>query len=100
MSFSQKCYNLLRQVPPGQVTTYKDIAEALGSKAYRAVGQAMKNNPHAPQVPCHRVVHSNGRVGGFVGGTNKKISLLRSEGICIEKERIININKYKYSFRK
>jgi methylated-DNA-[protein]-cysteine S-methyltransferase len=50
-TFAEKAYDLLRQVPPGRVTTYKEIAQALGSKAYRGVGQAMKNNPYAPEVP-------------------------------------------------
>ncbi|MEK6893081.1 MAG: MGMT family protein [Nanoarchaeota archaeon] len=46
--FSENCYSLLRKVPKGRVTTYKSIAEALGSKAYRAVGNAMHKNPHSP----------------------------------------------------
>jgi O6-methylguanine-DNA--protein-cysteine methyltransferase len=50
-TFAEKAYDLLRQVPAGRVTTYKEIAHALGTKAYRGVGQAMKNNPYAPQVP-------------------------------------------------
>lgn len=51
MKFADKAYKLLRQVPRGRVTTYKEIALALGTRAYRSVGQAMKNNPHAPEVP-------------------------------------------------
>ena len=50
-SFSEKAYALLRKVPEGRVTTYKEIAHALGTRAYRGVGQAMKNNPYAPEVP-------------------------------------------------
>jgi methylated-DNA-[protein]-cysteine S-methyltransferase len=50
-TFSKKAYDLLRQVPAGRVTTYKEIAHALGTKAYRGVGQAMKKNPYAPEVP-------------------------------------------------
>ena len=50
-SFSDKVYDLLRKVPKGRVTTYKEIAHALGTKAYRGVGQAMKRNPYAPEVP-------------------------------------------------
>jgi len=50
-TFAEKAYDLLRQVPAGRVTTYKEIAHALGTKAYRGVGQAMKNNPYAPEVP-------------------------------------------------
>ena len=50
-SFAEKTYDLLRQVPAGRVTTYKEIAHALGTRAYRGVGPAMKKNPHAPDVP-------------------------------------------------
>jgi methylated-DNA-[protein]-cysteine S-methyltransferase len=50
-TFSDKVYDLLRKVPKGRVTTYKEIAHALGSRAYRGVGQAMKRNPYAPDVP-------------------------------------------------
>jgi methylated-DNA-[protein]-cysteine S-methyltransferase len=50
-TFAEKAYDLLRKVPQGRVTTYKEIAQALGTKAYRGVGQAMKRNPYAPEVP-------------------------------------------------
>ncbi|MDJ0722413.1 MAG: MGMT family protein [Desulfobacterales bacterium] len=50
-TFADKAYALLRQVPPGRVTTYKEIAHTLGTRAYQSVGQAMKNNPYAPEVP-------------------------------------------------
>ena len=50
-TFAEKAYDLLRKVPKGRVTTYKEIANALGTKAYRGVGQVMKRNPYAPEVP-------------------------------------------------
>ena len=50
-SFSEKAYDLLRKVPKGRVTTYKELAHALGTEAYRGVGQAMRTNPYAPEVP-------------------------------------------------
>ena len=50
-TFTEKAYDLLRKVPEGRVTTYKEIAHALGTKAYRGVGQAMRTNPYAPEVP-------------------------------------------------
>ncbi len=50
-SFSEKVYDLLRKVPKGRVTTYKELAHALETKAYRGVGQAMKRNPYAPEIP-------------------------------------------------
>ena len=72
-NFADKIYTLARQIPGGRVTTYKILAEKAGSKAYRAVGNAMHNNPHWPKVPCHRVVNSNGRLGGFASGTKRRL---------------------------
>jgi methylated-DNA-[protein]-cysteine S-methyltransferase len=97
-SFSERCYALLKQVPKGKLTTYKALAEALHCKAYRAVGNAMNKNPYAPVVPCHRVVKSNGEVGGFFSGTNKKIKILKSEGIIINKGRV-DLKKYMYRLK-
>ncbi len=97
-SFLEQCYALLKQVPKGKITTYKAIAEALGTKAYQAVGSAMHKNPHAPQVPCHRVINFNGEVGGFASGTNTKIKLLKREGILIKDGKVMNIQKYLYKF--
>lgn len=96
-SFSERCYQILKKVPRGKVTTYREIARALRSKAYRAVGNAMNRNPRAPHVPCHRVVKSDGRVGGFASGTRKKISMLKKEGIKIVKGKI-NLKKYLHKF--
>jgi len=97
-SFYENCYAVLRKVPKGKVTTYKEIARALNSKAYRAVGSAMHNNPYAPQVPCHRVVNSGGNVGGFFSGTKTKIKMLESEGIEIKNNKI-NLKKYFYKLK-
>jgi methylated-DNA-[protein]-cysteine S-methyltransferase len=96
-SFNERCYKLLKKVPKGKVTTYKELAKALRSKAYRAVGNAMNKNPYAPKVPCHRVVNSDGRVGGFASGTKKKILMLRKEGVEVNKGKI-NLKKYLYKF--
>ena len=94
--FNQKVYELLMKVPAGRITTYKVIAETLGTKAYRAVGNALKNNPDAPRIPCHRVIKSSGNIGGFNGETNgkeiqQKIYLLKKEGIKIEEGQIQNL---------
>ena len=97
-SFYESCYKVLRKVPKGKVTIYKEIARALNSKAYRAVGSAMNKNPYAPHVPCHRVINSNGDVGGFASGANAKIKLLKSEGIEIKNNKI-NLNKYFYKLK-
>ena len=86
--FAERVYHLLLQVPKGKVTTYRFLAKAIGSRAYRAVGQALRYNPYAPQIPCHRVVSSNGTIGGFMGSRSgkaieKKKGLLRKEGVKI-----------------
>lgn len=98
--FHRKIYGLLKKVPEGKVTTYKALAEAAGTKAYRAVGQAMRCNPYAPIVPCHRVVASDGSIGGFQGSRNpdgkelkKKIVMLMREGVEVKNKRIVNFNK-------
>lgn len=93
-SFFEQCYNLVRQVPEGRVTTYKAICEAMGSHAYRAVGQAMHRNPYAPEVPCHRVVSSDGSLGGFAWGSEKKIALLSQEGIQVQNNAIIDFETH------
>lgn len=97
-TFSSKCYTLLRKVPKGKVTTYKILANALGCKAYRAVGNAMKNNPDISKTPCHRVVSSNGDIGGYLYGTSAKIELLEKEGVKIKKGKIENFEKILYKF--
>ncbi len=98
LSFNERCYALLRSVPKGKVTTYKKIADALGCKAYRAVGQAMKKNPYAPHVPCHRVISADGHIGGFAHGQKKKIALLKREGVVINKGKI-NLVRFEYGLR-
>ena len=97
-TFSERCYDILRKVPKGKVTTYKALANALGTKAYRAVGTAMNKNPYAPKVPCHRVINSNGELGGFASGLKKKIKLLKKEGIEIKNNKI-DLKKFEYKIK-
>jgi methylated-DNA-[protein]-cysteine S-methyltransferase len=96
--FHERIYAKLRMVPKGKVTTYKELARAVHSKAYRAVGTAMNKNPYAPKVPCHRVVNSDGRVGGFASGTKKKIAMLRKEGVKIKDSRILDFDSVLFKF--
>ena len=98
MEFKERVYEVCSKIPKGKVSTYKSIAEKLGCKAYRAVGTALNKNPYWPRVPCHRVVKSNGFVGGFASGTNKKIKLLKKEGIKIKEKRILGFEKVLYKF--
>jgi methylated-DNA-[protein]-cysteine S-methyltransferase len=75
-------YDLLLKIPPGKVSTYGDLARALGNpSASRAIGRILGENPNPIKVPCHRVVMSNGRVGGYAYGTAKKRQLLENEGV-------------------
>jgi len=99
MDFSNKVYSLTKKIPKGKITTYKEIAKRLHTRAYRHVGQALKKNPHSfpkgGNVPCHRVVCSDGSLGGYAGKLNsrKKINLLKKEGIEIKNNRIIYFEK-------
>ena len=78
--FQQKVYDFVKTIPKGKTTTYKEVAVAIGKpKAFRAVGNALNKNPFAPVVPCHRVIRSDGKIGGFVHGTRKKVKLLQNE---------------------
>jgi len=97
MIFSKKVYGLCKKIPKGRVSTYKEIAEALNCKAYRAVGNALNKNPYAPIVPCHRVINSNGFIGGFASGTKNKIVLLKKEGIKIKNGKVENFEEVFYS---
>ena len=97
-SFDQRCYELLLQIPKGKVTTYREIAHALRTKAYRAVGQAMNRNPNLVEVPCHRVVKSNGELGGYATGSVTKQELLRQEGIYLSEDGQVDLSKYLYVF--
>ncbi|MCX5642088.1 MAG: MGMT family protein [Candidatus Omnitrophica bacterium] len=89
-------YHLLKQVPRGKVTTYGAIARALKHpKASRRVGQILKQNPSPIKIPCHRVIRSDGSIGGYYGnnpaGIKQKIALLKSEGIKFRKGKVVHV---------
>ncbi len=90
----------VKKISKGRITTYKFLARAVGQpKAIRAVANALGKNPYLIKIPCHRVVRSDGRVGGYCLGANKKICLLKKEGIKIEAGgRIKNFKKVIYKF--
>ena len=82
--FQIKVWNYLKSIPKGKVKTYLEIAKAIGKpKAFRAVGNAVGKNPYPRKIPCHRVIRSDGRLGGYSakGGIKEKIRLLKSEKI-------------------
>ncbi|HID47137.1 MAG TPA: MGMT family protein [Methanococcaceae archaeon] len=94
ISLRDRCYKLIARIPRGRITTYKEVAEALGIKGYRLVGMFLSRNPRPVEIPCHRVVKSNGDVGGYIFGVEKKIELLRSEGIVVKNRKIENLQRY------
>lgn len=77
--FQRKVYLETLRVPAGQTVTYGEIARRIGCRSARAVGQALHRNPFAPDVPCHRVVASGGKIGGYAFGIEKKLELLQKE---------------------
>ncbi len=97
MTFTQKVWALCAQIPPGHVSTYGDIARALGCRSARAVGYALNRNPYAPEVPCHRVVGSTGALTGYAGGLPKKANLLRQEGVSIRGDRVDLSRRYTFN---
>ncbi|MBI2062288.1 MAG: MGMT family protein [Candidatus Yanofskybacteria bacterium] len=78
--FQQKVYDFVKTIPKGKTATYKEVAVAIGRpKAYRAVGNALNHNPQIGIIPCHRVIRSDGQIGGYILGTKKKVELLKKE---------------------
>lgn len=89
--FQKAVYSATRKIPKGKVATYALIARLIGKpKAARAIGNALNRNPFAPKVPCHRVVNSDGKIGGFTSGTAKKVALLRKEGVGVKDGKIVD----------
>lgn len=91
--FAQKVYRALTKVPRGRVITYAALARKIGCGSPRPIGQALRRNPFAPEVPCHRVISSDLSPGGFRGKTKgpalaKKLRLLASEGIVFTNHRL------------
>lgn len=94
--FAEKVYAMCKKIPKGKVSTYGAIAKTLKSSP-RAVGQALRCNPYAPVVPCHRVVKSDGSLGGFNGRVKgsaiaKKVRLLKEEGVKVQEGRVVNFS--------
>lgn len=94
LDFNKRCYELLKQIPAGKVTTYKEMASVLGTKAWRAVGSAMAKNSDLIITPCHRVVRSDGAVGQYALGSKKKAELLEDEGVAISNGKVKNLDMY------
>lgn len=90
-NFKEKVYQVVSKIPKGKVMSYKEVAKAAGSpKAYRAVGNIMNRNPDSKKVPCHRVIRSDGKVGGYAKGEKAKIAILKKEEMKIIKNKIVS----------
>ena len=88
MKFRDKVLNIVKVIPRGKVLTYKEVAKLAGSpRAFRAVGNVLNKNPDPKNIPCHRVIKSNGQAGGYKYGTKQKLSLLKREGVIIRSRR-------------
>ena len=94
-AFQKNVLEVTKKIPAGKVATYGLIAKILGDlNLSRAVGNALNKNPFPIIVPCHRVVKSDGHVGGFAKGTEAKVKLLKKENIQINDKYKINLKKY------
>lgn len=83
--FARKVYKAVLGVPLGEVRTYKWVAKKIGKpRAYRAVGQVLKNNPYPLIIPCHRIIESSGKLGGYTRGKRIKKALLELERQIID----------------
>jgi len=99
MNLQQKIYKKLLEVPKGQITTYGELAKAVGLKnGQRAVGKIMNKNPYPVIIPCHRVVMSTGKIGGYAYGEHVKIKMLNDEGIKIQNGKIVELENKLYRF--
>lgn len=108
-AYQQAILRILAEVPKGKVTTYGDLAKELARRnpkwsplASRAVGTTMRNNPCGPQIPCHRVIKSDGAIGNFRGGTEgavkEKTSMLSAEDVIVSSGKI-SLKKYQHMFK-
>ena len=108
-TYQQAILRILAEVPKGKVTTYGDLAKELAKRdskwsprASRAVGTTMKNNLCGPQIPCHRVVKSDGAIGNFRGGSegavDEKIKMLRAEGVTVIDGKI-GLKEFRHIFK-
>jgi methylated-DNA-[protein]-cysteine S-methyltransferase len=89
-------FKLVLLIPRGRVSTYKEIAKALKIHP-RAVARVLSKNPMPILIPCHRVIKSDGEVGGYGLGIERKVELLKKEGIEVRNKRI-NLSKYLFTF--
>jgi methylated-DNA-[protein]-cysteine S-methyltransferase len=94
-------YDIVVQIPEGKVTTYGDIARAIGHPgASRRVGRILNNNPNPIMIPCHRVIMSDGSIGGYAFGKIRKKELLKKEGLCFIGDNTADFAKCRIALKK
>ena len=99
MNIDKKIYKKLLEVPKGKITTYGELAKAVGLKnGQRVVGKIMNKNPYPVIIPCHRVVKSDGKIGGYAYGEEIKSDMLTREGIIIKNGKILDLENKIYRF--
>ena len=87
--FQKRVYEVVKEIPPGKVLTYGEVAKKIGyPKAWRAVGNVLNKNPDPKKIPCHRVIRSNGEMGGYKSDQRRKIALLKKEGLTIKNGKV------------
>lgn len=96
---ANRVYKRLLEVPKGQVTTYGELARAVGlENGQRLIGRIMNQNPYPGIVPCHRVVMSSGKVGGYAHGSQVKAAMLKGEGVEVRDGKIMDWQKRVHRF--
>lgn len=99
MTLANKVYKKLAEVPKGKITTYSELAKAVGiQNGQRAIGNIMNKNQFPVIIPCHRVVKSDGSVGGYAYGQDIKKNMLAKEGIKIQNGKILDLENKLYRF--
>ena len=97
-AFQQRVHTAAKRIPHGKISTYGALATAIGHPgAARAVGNALNKSPGMPSCPCHRVIRSNGEVGGFASGTSAKVKLLKKEGVIVA-NIWVDLRKFGFTF--
>ena len=97
-TFQARVLELVKEIPRGRVTTYAELARAADRpRAWRAVANALARNPTPVKIPCHRVVRSDGRLGGYKLGSERKEELLVREGVEVKRGRV-DLRKHLFKF--
>ncbi|OGN10222.1 MAG: 6-O-methylguanine DNA methyltransferase [Candidatus Yanofskybacteria bacterium RIFCSPHIGHO2_02_FULL_41_11] len=94
--FQEKIYNFVKLIPKGETRTYKEVATAIGQpRAYRAIGNVLGKNYNL-DIPCHRIVRSDGKIGGYNRGAKNKLKLLKSEARNPKQIQKFRISKFEF----